>query len=134
MAHVHIRGEKHPDCPLCLKPFKKVMYPDNSFYVCFTDMISINVKDPSIYLWADYKPEDREIMCPRPQCEAEMRFFFRADSYMKAKCTNKHCQATISSEEIPDREEFANKWKIEKSKEEVENLKKWRRHGEGKDN
>ena len=128
MANVHIKGEKHPDCPLCLKPFKKVIYPLEQFYVCFTDMVSINVKDPSIYLWAEYKPEDKEIPCPRPQCQAEMRFFFRLDGFMKTKCTNKKCQATITSEEIPDREEFAKKWKIEKSKEEVENIKKWRQH------
>ncbi len=127
MANLHMR-DKHPDCPLCLKPFKKVIYPTEQFYVCFTDMISINVLDPSIHLWKDYKPEDKEIMCPNPKCEAEMRFFFRADRFMKAKCTNKHCQATVSSEEIPDREDFQKKWNLQLSKEERENIKKWRDH------
>ena len=133
MANIHIKGEKHPDCPLCLQPFKKVMYPTDSFYVCLTDMISINIKDPSILLWVDYKPESKEIPCPNPKCHGEMRFFFRQDGFMKAKCMNKKCQASISSEDIPDRGDFAKKWKIEQSVEEKDNLKKWRKHYDDKD-
>ncbi len=100
---IKIQGkETNPECPLCKRTFEKMKNMGEEFFVCLVCMISINVKDPSVHLWADYVPEeDREIQCINSKCGEEMRFFFRADGFMKAFCPK--CKSTIATEELPPR-------------------------------
>lgn len=104
MNRIHIGGS-HPDCPLCLKPFIKVPDKGHNFYVCLKCMVSINVLDPCIVKWSEYKPEVDEIHCPNPKCEHPMRFFFRSDKFFVAKCPNPKCATTVSTEVLPDSED-----------------------------
>ncbi len=103
MTLIKIKGkETNPECPLCKRTFEKITHLGEDFFVCFPCMISINVKDPSVHLWADYKPEEeKEIMCINEKCGEAMNFFFRSDGFMKAFCPK--CKSTLATENLPAR-------------------------------
>lgn len=94
-------SETNPNCPLCKKAFIKVPYKGVWFYMCKFCEIFINVDDPCIHAWASYVPEEeKDILCPAKKCDAEMRFFFRSDGFMKAYCPRCHTSVAIS-EDLP---------------------------------
>ncbi len=100
---IKVKGsEINPDCPLCKRTFEKLTYLGNVFFVCLPCMVSINVNDPCVHMWADYSPEDdKEIVCINEKCGEQMYFFFRSDGFMKAFC--RKCKSTIATEELPAR-------------------------------
>ena len=107
---IRIAGEgANPECPLCKKAFEKVPYRGVWFYMCKFCEIFINVDDPCRHAWASYKPEeDKDIICPAKKCNAEMRFFFRSDGFMKAYCPVCHTSVSLS-EDLPLPQEMIRK-------------------------
>ncbi len=104
MVGIRVQGsEINPSCPLCNKTFEKITNEGETFFVCFSCMVSINTKDIAIHLWTSYTPEDeREIMCINEKCGESMYFFFRSiDGFMKAYC--RKCHSSVSTEELPAR-------------------------------
>ncbi len=100
---IKIKGsEINPECPLCDKTFEKIKYEGQEFFVCLPCFISINVNDPSVHLWKGYTPEEeKELICINPKCEEAVRFFFRADGFMKTYCPR--CKSTLATENLPPR-------------------------------
>ncbi len=103
MTLIKVKGkETNPDCPLYKRTFLKLTNLGRVFFVCIPCMISINVNDPSVHLWADYKPEvEKDIECINNKCGESMNFFFRADGFMKAFCPK--CKSTLATENLPPR-------------------------------
>lgn len=92
MANIIIPGTP-PDCPLCNKKMKTVKQGDQSYYTCFTDMVSINVTDPICGNWKGIMNE----VIPCPVCNTAMKYFVRSDGWFKAKCPKEGCGSSIDS-------------------------------------
>ncbi len=103
MPIIRVKGsEINPECPLCKKTFEKMTNEGETFFVCLHCMVSINVNDPCVHLWADYVPtEEREIICINKKCGEAMNFFFRQDGFMKAYCPR--CKSSVATENLPPR-------------------------------
>ncbi len=103
MTVIRIKGKEiNPECPLCKRTFKKITHLGEDYFVCLPCTISINVKDPSVYLWESYVPaEEKEIMCVNEKCGEAMNFFFRSDGFMKAYCPK--CKSSLATENLPAR-------------------------------
>ncbi len=96
-----------PDCPLCLKQFKRMSTPMGDHYVCHTDQIAIHVKDPFVGKWPEMEKQltgEGDIAgIPCPACKERMRWFGTSSGYQKATCPNPRCKAAV---EIGDEEEM----------------------------
>lgn len=104
-------GAREPWCPLCYKNANATEHRMEKHYVlsrgvivfkCDHYRVAIRVDDPFVGKW-DYvlsrmEPEDRP-KCPRPTCQAEMRYFATSVGYMKAVCPVKGCGATVAAGE-----------------------------------
>ncbi len=103
MVAIRVQGsEINPDCPLCKKEFERITNFGEVFFVCFSCMVSINVKDPCVHMWDSYEPTEKsDIICPNVKCGAPMNFFFRGDGFMKGFCPR--CKSSIATEELPAR-------------------------------
>ena len=94
----------NPHCPLCDKPFIFLNHRGRSFYVCRTDQVAIDVRDPMIGNWNNHKDLNlnMDIPCPNRKCRDKMNLFCRSDGYMKAVCSNPKCRSTVSTDELSD--------------------------------
>jgi hypothetical protein len=90
---------------------KRVRMPDGiEAWVCHEDRIGIRVSDPLVGQW-DKQPE---VVCPA--CGSKMRMFCTILGFMKAKCTNQRCGASLTSgEAIDDAPQLAAAEKKEKT-------------------
>ena len=93
---------KTPRCPLCHDWMVRTFEKQRGLFIflCELDEIAIRVDDPFVGQWdkALHNATGRlGIPCPRPSCEAKMRYFATQVGFMKAKCPK--CMATLSSKE-----------------------------------
>ena len=74
-----------PECPLCGKKMREVIYRRHTFYTCTREMcmISINKNDPCIEQWD-------KIQKPKCQfCRKPMKVFVRKDKLCIMQCRDK---------------------------------------------
>ena len=99
-------GGKAPRCPLCGKWMEKKFVIDRRVFVfkCDTERIAIRVDDPFVGRWDEAleKSNPQGIACPRPGCEARMRYFATSVGFAMTKCPKPKCGATMKMSE-PDR-------------------------------
>lgn len=95
-------GAAAPRCPLCGEWMVKEFRQKRMIFVFACNGpacdIVIRVDDPFVGKWdmAYHNATDgKGIPCPRPGCEASMRYFATSTGYMKAVCPK--CKASVAN-------------------------------------
>ena len=98
MTNIIIAGaEGKHNCPLC---FRKFMFA-NGYLQCKPCGIKIKPDDQHLGHWNDKQfAHLREENVECPVCRTSMRFFSRADGYMKAFCPK--CKGSIETSDNPE--------------------------------